>query len=140
LAPTYARSYATERGHQLAAQRSIGDLAQRDFANRYQAARDAPVFAAEDYRDIEKLAAFGMAREQKTGEQLEDQKARFSFLQNREQEALRSFLASVGGATMGGTATQPIYGDPFGQGVGNLATLGQAAYYGSQAFPSLFGL
>jgi hypothetical protein len=134
LAPTYAQNYATERAHQLAAQRSIGDLAQTDLMNRYKAAAAAPGMAAEDYGDIGKLAAFGAAREQKTGEELADQMARFNFLQSREQESLANFLSSVRGGTMGSTQAQPIYGDPAGSAIGNLATLGQAAYYGSKLF------
>lgn len=134
LAPVYAQNYATERANQLAAQRTIGDLAQQDYQNRFAAAAAAPALAEQDYNDISKLAAFGLAREQKTAEQLADEMARFNFMQNEPQQRLANYLAQVRGGTIGGTQSQPIYSNPTQQGIGNLATLAQAGYFGSKIF------
>ena len=136
LAPVFAQNYATERRNQLAAQRAIGNLAQRDFQNRFQAAQVAPDLAAQDYGDISKLAAFGLAREQKTAEQLAEDIARFNFIQNEPQARLTQFLTNVKGGSMPGTGTttRPIFENPTGTAIGNLANLGQAAFLGSKAF------
>ena len=136
LAPVYAQNYATARQNQLAAQRAVGNLAQRDFQNRFDAAQIAPQMAAQDYDDISKLAAFGLAREQKTAEQLAEDMARFNFTQNEPQARLSAFLTNVKGGTMPGTGTtsRPVFENPTGTAIGNLANLGQAAFLGSKAF------
>ena len=133
LAPVYAQNYATERANQLAAQRSIGDLAQTDFRNRAGAAAMAPGMAAEDYTDIGKLAGFGLAREQKTAEQLADNVARYNFLQNEPQQRLANFMALVKGGTVGSQSSQPIYSDPTSSAIGNIATLGAGAKFAGDA-------
>ncbi len=133
LAPVYARNYAQERQNQIAAQQAIGNLAQTDFANRFAAARAAPTLAAADYADIDRLSNFGALRERKTAEALKDDIARFNFMQNEPEERLQNFLASIRGGTFGGSRSQPIYQDRVGQGIGNLANLGQAAYLFNKA-------
>jgi hypothetical protein len=133
LAPVFAQNYATERTNQLAAQRSIGDLAQTDFANRAGAAAMAPGMAAEDYTDIGRQAAFGLAREQKTAEQLADEVARFNFLQNEPQQRLANYMATVKGGALGEQISQPIYSDPTGSAIGNIAALGQGAKFANDA-------
>lgn len=133
LAPVFAQNYATERTNQLNAQRSIGDLAQTDFINRANAARVAPSMAAEDYTDIGRQAAFGLAREQKTAEQLADEVARYNFLQNEPQQRLANYMATVRGGTMGSQSSQPIYSDPTSSAIGNIATLGAGAKFANEA-------
>ena len=134
LAPVYAQNYATERANQMAATQALSGLAQTDYQNRFGAAQLAPQFAEADYGDISKLAAFGTAREQKSAEALADDIARFNFLQAEPTERLSNYMTFVRGGTMGGTQSQPIYSDPTASAIGNLAGLGQAAYYGSKAF------
>jgi hypothetical protein len=133
LAPVYAQNYATERANQLAAQRSIGDLAQTDFANRAGAASMAPGMAAEDYTDVGRLAAFGLAREQKTAEQLADEVARYNFLQNEPQQRLANYMATIQGGTIGGQSSQPVYSDPTASAIGNIAAIGQGAKFANDA-------
>ena len=123
LAPTYAQNYATERQNQLAAQRSIGGLAQQDLANRVAAASAAPGMAQADYGDIGQLAKFGLAREQKTAEALAEDIARFNFVQSEEERRLQNYLSSVRGGTYGSTGTQPIYGDPTSSAISNIGAV-----------------
>lgn len=134
LAPIYAQNYANERINQTNAMAALGNLAQTDYQNRYKAAMSAPGLAEQDYSDIAKLAGFGLAREQKSAEQLADDINRFNFLQAEPSERLQEYMALVRGGTMGGQRSQPVYSDPTASAIGNLATLGQAAYYGSKAF------
>lgn len=134
LAPVYAQNYQNERTNQLAAQRAIGGYAQSDLQNRVNAASFAPSLAQADYSDIGQLAKFGMAREQKTGEALADDIARFNFLQNEPGERLANYMANVKGGTFGSSASQPIYGDPTSSAIGNIANLGMAANLFSKAF------
>ena len=135
LAPVYAANYADERNKQIAAQTALGTLGQQDFLNRFNAAQAAPGLAAQDYGDIGKLAAFGMAREQKTAEQLKEDIARFNFMQSEPQARLSDYLANIKGGTIQGTGPrpQPIYEKPTASAIGNIANLAGAAYYGSKA-------
>ena len=123
LAPTYAQNYATERQNQLAAQRGIGQLAQQDLANRFQAAGGAPALAREDYGDVGQLAKIGLAREQKTAEALAEDIARFNFVQSEEERRLQNYLSGIRGGTYGQTGTQPIYGDQTSSAIGNIGTI-----------------
>jgi hypothetical protein len=123
LAPTYAQNYASERRNQLAAQGSLGDLAQQDLANRVAAASAAPGMAQADYADIGQLAKFGMAREQKTAEALADDIARFNFVQSEEERRLQNYLSGVRGGTYGSSGTQPIFGDPTSSAIGNIGAV-----------------
>lgn len=134
LAPVYAENYARERANQLAAQRSIGNLAQSDFQNRFAAAAAARPLADADYTDIGRLAGIGQAREQQTAKQLTDEMARFDFLQNLPQERLTNFINTVRPSTVGNRASQPIYSNPTSSAIGNIAALGQAANYISKLF------
>jgi len=134
LAPVYAQNYATERQNQLAAQQHIGSLAQQDLENRAAAAAMAPTFAAADYDDITRLAAYGGAREQKTAEQLADEMGRWDFSQNVELQQLQDFITSVRGGTYGGTTTKPIYGDQTSSAIGNIANLAAAGLLTSEIF------
>lgn len=123
LAPTYARNYATERANQLAAQRTLGTLAQQDLQNRFRAAQAAPGFARGDYDDIGQLAKFGQARESQTMKELADRMKRFDFLQGEEERRLANYLAGVKGGTVGGVTTQPIYGDKMSSAIGNIGAI-----------------
>ena len=134
LAPVYAQNYANERTNQLGAQRAIGGYAQSDLQNQFNAAAAAPGLAQADYSDIGQMAKFGMAREQKTGEALADDIARFNFLQNEPGERLANYMANTKGGTVGKTTSQPIYGDPTSSAIGNIANLGAAAGLFRKAF------
>lgn len=134
LAPVYAQNFATERQNQLGAMQALGNLAQQDYQNRFGASMAAPALADADYNDISKLAAFGLAREEKSAQELADDIQRFNFLQAEPTERLSNYMTFVRGGTMGGTQSQPVYSDPTASAIGNLAGLGQAAYFGSKAF------
>ena len=128
LAPTYAADYDRERGRQIQAQRSLGELANQEQRTRMAAAAMAPTAASADYDDIGRLAQFGAAREAKAGEALRDQMARFDFLQNEPAQRLAEYAALTKGGTVGGdTASQtPYFSNPTQQGIGNVLGLAGA--------------
>jgi len=136
LAPMYAQDYNRERQNQIAAQGQIGSLAQQDFANRMGAARMAPVLAQADYADIDRLSTYGQIRDQKSAEALSDDIARWNFTQNEPTQRLQNYLAAVRGGTFGGSETRPIYSNPVGEGISNVANLGAAAKFFSDAWGS----
>lgn len=133
LAPVYAQNFATERQNQLGAMQALGNLAQQDYQNRFGASMAAPTLADADYNDISKLAAFGLAREEKSAQALADDIARFNFLQAEPTERLSNYMTFVRGGTMGGTSSQPIYSDPTSSAIGNIATLGAAGKFANDA-------
>jgi len=133
LAPVYAQNFAQERQNQIAAQNSIGTLAQQDFNNRMTAARMAPEMAGADYNDLDRMLQYGGIRDAKQAEVLADDMQRFNFMENEPQQRLQNYLAAVRGGTFGSEQSRPIYSDPVGQGIGNLANLGSAAYMFNKA-------
>mgnify|MGYP003673385519 CR=1 FL=1 len=133
MAPIYARNYERERANQLNAQRAIGQISQEDLMNRFRAADMAPDMAAADYDDSDRLLKYGAMHEAKEGEKMTADMAKHDWLQNEEQRRLSNFLANIRGGTVGSTTTKPVYSNPAGQLFGNLATLGQGAYFGKKA-------
>ena len=133
MAPIFARNYERERANQLAAQRAIGQMSQEDLMNRFRAADMAPDIAAAGYDDSDRLLKYGAMREAKEGEKMTADMAKYDWLQNEEQKRLSNFLANIRGGTVGSTNTRPVYSNPAGQLFGNLATLGQGAYFGKKA-------
>jgi len=161
LAPTYADNFERERARQIDAIKTLGgaqssaqqmlgtysasdlnrqlnalnnfaDVNQTDLANQFRGAMFAPELAAIDYNNLNNLLTVGDAFDRKEGEKLAADIARFNFFEAEPQERLANYLAAVGGGTMGGTKTAPIFGNPTGQAIGNISNLAQAAYLGSK--------
>ena len=94
-------------------------------ADQLQAAGIAPQMAQADYTDLSRLGEVGGAFEQQGRAQLQDRISRFMQEQTAPRDALREYMATIGGGTYGGQTTtqQPIYSDPWSQGLGTAATL-----------------
>jgi hypothetical protein len=113
-------------------QRQIGDvtssMAYRNYADeraRQQAAAGmAPAMAELDYGDLQRLGAVGGAREKLAEAELQEDVSRFAYQQEAPRQALREFMATIGGGQYGGTETkaQPLYSDPFATGLGYAGT------------------
>ena len=100
------QNYSGERGNQLKA----GQL--------------APEYAQQDYADFGQLANVGQTRETLAKSQLQEDINRYMFDQQAPRDALSEYMAQVAGGQYGGqTVTQqPIYSNPFVQGLGVLGT------------------
>lgn len=118
--------------------RGVGDitsgLAYKNYgderARMQEAMRQAPGLAQTDYTDIAQLGQVGAIREDKAGQELQDQISRFNFDQNIGDEKLRRYMTLVGGGNYGGTsaATAPTVGNnPWLVGAGLLGTAAGAA-------------
>lgn len=109
LAPFFFGNYETERGHMA------------------DAARFAPEFAAEDYRDIGMLDLVGMQKQQLAQREIEDAMQRHAFVQDLPQNKLQDYMATIGGAYGGSTTSQqPYFQTPWWQQAlgGGLGLLG----------------
>ena len=128
IAPVYAQQFDRERGRQMQAQQMLGGLADQQARTRMAAAAMAPGTAAADYDDINRLLAFGSAREGKAAEKLRDDMARFDFLQNEPAQRLAEYAALTRGGTIGGSSTTntPYFSNPTQQGIGNILGLAGA--------------
>ena len=125
IAPVYAQQFDRERGRQMQAQQMLGGLADQQARTRMAAAAMAPGTAAADYDDINRLLAFGSAREGKAAEKLRDDMARFDFLQNEPAQRLAEYAALTRGGTIGGSSTTntPYFSNPTQQGIANIANI-----------------
>lgn len=107
-AQVYGQEYGQERGRMQTA------------------AQAAPGMAQADYGDISQLGAVGAAYEGKAGEELQDEISRFNMQQAAPGNALKDYMAMIGGGSYGSnqTQTQPLFNNPWAQGLG---MAGQAA-------------
>jgi hypothetical protein len=113
-------------------QRQIGDvtsaMAYRNYADerarQMEATQMAPAMAELDYGDLQRLGAVGGAREKIAEAELQEDISRFAQEQVAPRDALREFMATVGGGQYGGgeTTAQPLYSDPFKSGLGYAGT------------------
>ena len=114
------------------------------------AAGRAPGLAAEDYRDIDRLAGVGAAREGQAGAELTDRMNRFNFAQDEPTSRIAKYISLIGGnpgssvsteagspsaaaGALGGAASGAAIGSMFGPGYGTAigAGVGGAAGYGA---------
>jgi len=91
-----------------------------------KAAGGTAPLAAADYYDLEKLGGVGAAHEGHAANTLQDQINRYMHAQQAPRDALKEYMASIGGGSYGGTQTaqQPLYSNPWATGLG---AVGQAA-------------
>jgi hypothetical protein len=110
---------------------SAGDLAYRNYEqerqNQLAALGAVPDLAAEDYRDIARLAEVGTAREDTAQQEIDDTKARYDFAQMEPWERLARYAQLIAG-NYGGTTTvtMPSQRRSVGQGLLGGATAGAA--------------
>ena len=115
-------------------------LNQADLARMQRqigAAQMAPGMAELDYRDAERLAKVGSAREGQAQAELQDQINRFNFQENRDAQKLRDFMALLRGGTVGSNEIQPVFRNPLASGLGG--ALGGAQLGGMAGFNPMYG-
>jgi len=107
----------------------------------YQAQQDALAQAPAAYefgfRDLQKLAEVGAAREAQSQAELQADMQRFQFEQEAPGQALANYMAMIQGGTVGGTSATPVYRQPIGSALAG--ALGGAQAIGSFA-PGYAGL
>jgi hypothetical protein len=117
---------------------TAGDLAYRDYGqerqNQLAALAAVPELAAEDYRDIARLAEVGTAREDAAQQQIDDAKARFEFAQMEPWERLARYAQLVSG-NYGGTTTVTMPGQRRSIGQGLLSGASTGASIGASIAP-----
>ena len=100
---------------------AAGDIYNKERTNQLNAATFAPTLAQQDYYDASQLANVGAQREAKAGESIQDQLARYNYMQQNPWDQLNSYSAIVGGyGGLGGTSTtsQPYSGNTMGSTIG----------------------
>lgn len=107
--------------------RSLGDLSARLYGGAYESERDrmgqamlfAPQMAASDYADIEQLMKVGQMQQGQEQQQIDAERERFDYGQNRQLEDLKNYLALISGNLGSTTTTQtPIYRNRAAGGLG----------------------
>lgn len=113
---------------------AAGTLGYQNYADeraRQQAAlAAAPGMAAQDYADIQRMAAIGQQTEGYQEMALQDAINRFNFAQQAPYASLQSFLSGAYGAPTGMQQVTPVYRNQMGSALGGAlagAGLGQMA-------------
>lgn len=129
----------TMLGNQMQAAGKIGELQNTDLQRQMQAAQAAPTIYAQQYLPSQQLAQIGAAREAITGQELQDQMARYNFQQQLPYQQLSGYLSSVYGSPMGGygTQTSPTYNNTTTNALTGALAGGLGGYALGQAFPAL---
>ena len=78
-------------------------------ARQLEGTKLAPQFAELDYRDAQRLAQVGSARESDAMAQLQDNINRFNYEQNIDDQKLRNYMALISGGTVGSNTIQPVF-------------------------------
>ena len=79
------------------------------MARQLEGAKLSPTFADLDYRDAQRLAQVGSARESDAMAQLQDNINRFNYEQNIDDQKLRNYMALISGGTVGSNTIQPVF-------------------------------
>jgi len=79
------------------------------MARQLEGTKLAPQFAELDYRDAQRLAQVGSARESDAMAQLQDNINRFNYEQNIDDQKLRNYMALISGGTVGSNTIQPVF-------------------------------
>ena len=79
------------------------------MARQLEGTKLAPQFAELDYRDAQRLAQVGSARESDAMAQLQDNLARYNYEQNIDDQKLRNYMALISGGTVGSNTIQPVF-------------------------------
>ena len=79
------------------------------MARQMEATKLAPQFAELDYRDAQRLAQVGGAREADAQATLQSNIDRYNYEQNIDDEKLRNYMALIGGGTLGSSTIRPTF-------------------------------
>jgi len=113
------------------------------LARRMEGAKLSPQFAELDYRDAQRLAQVGSARESDAMAQLQDNINRFNYQQNIGDQKLRNYMALISGGTVGSNTIQPVFRNRGVSALGGAlggAQLGNLAGFGGGTGALLGGL
>ena len=94
---------------QLAGGSALSAMDTARMARQLEGAKLSPQFAELDYRDAQRLAQVGSARESDAMAQLQDNINRFNYEQNIDDQKLRNYMALISGGTVGSNTIQPVF-------------------------------
>jgi len=110
-------------------------LAPMAYQAQQQAIQQAPAAYEFGFRDLQKLAEVGAAREAQSQAEIEADMARFQFEQESPLNALANYMSIIQGGTVGGEKSQPVYRQPIGSALSG--ALGGAQLGGMFGMPGL---
>ena len=110
-------------------------LAPMAYKAQQDAIAQAPAAYEFGFRDLQKLAEVGAAREGQSQAELEADMARFQFEQESPLNALANYMSIIQGGTVGGEKSQPVFRQPVGSALSG--ALGGAQLGGMFGAPGL---
>jgi hypothetical protein len=125
-------------GTQLQAAGGVGSTQAADLSRQLQASLSAPSIYGQQFLPSQTLAQVGAQKEAISGQELQDQMARFQFGQQLPYQQLQGYLSSVYGSPMGGYGTQtqqtPVYQNKGAGALGGALAGGLGGYALGNAF------
>jgi hypothetical protein len=125
-------------GTQLQAASGVGSTQAADLSRQLQASLSAPSIYGQQFLPSQTLAQVGAQKEAISGQELQDQMARFQFGQQLPYQQLQGYLSSVYGSPMGGYGTQtqqtPVYQNKGAGALGGALAGGLGGYALGNAF------
>ena len=125
-------------GTQLQAASGVGSTQAADLSRQLQASLSAPSIYGQQFLPSQALAQVGAQKEAISGQELQDQMARFQFGQQLPYQQLQGYLSSVYGSPMGGYGTQtqqtPVYQNKGAGALGGALAGGLGGYALGNAF------
>ena len=125
-------------GTQLQAAGGVGSTQAADLSRQLQASLSAPSIYGQQFLPSQALAQVGAQKEAISGQELQDQMARFQFGQQLPYQQLQGYLSSVYGSPMGGYGTQtqqtPVYQNKGAGALGGALAGGLGGYALGNAF------
>ena len=94
---------------QLAGGSALSAMDTARMARQLEGTKLAPQFAELDYRDAQRLAQVGSARESDAMASLQDNINRYNYEQNIDDQKLRNYMALISGGTVGSNTIQPVF-------------------------------
>lgn len=94
---------------QLAGGSALSAMDTARMARQLEGAKLSPTFADLDYRDAQRLAQVGSARESDAMASLQDNINRYNYEQNIDDQKLRNYMALISGGTVGSNTIQPVF-------------------------------
>ena len=104
-------------------------LAPMAYQAQQEAIAQAPGAYEFGFRDLQKLAEVGAAREAQSQAELEADMRRFQFEQEAPGQALANYMAMIQGGTVGSASATPVFRQPIGSALSG--ALGGAQMLGS---------
>ena len=136
----YGGNYQSERDRQMSASAGLGSLGtgiasgygslgQQNFGQQLAGAGLGQQLGQNDWYNIGQLGQIGQQVEGKAGQMLGDYQDRFNFYQQRPEQNLQNYIASINGIPVNGgqTSTQGSGGSPLTSALGGALTGGAVA-------------